>query len=283
MTASSSGLEAVRPGPCPGAIRAEILHPLPCGVLAVEASLDGRTGDPVRIRSKFRNAQARPAPPPRTPNLIVPCQDSAITPAINGLLMDGPRVSVRAPGLLLRLFPEHTVLPLGDLLLRQAGLSSLAGELTHTLVQRNDHRDYAHGLLQCTWCVVSKTAPTLQEGFSLRQTAAQDEVPSPRVCLGCVGSARRHSPNTRCEPCSLVWKGACSPHSSPARRMRPGRGPARSPTPTPPPSHSVQLVRVVVAKLNQSSTSRTNILSATAKQVTRRGFAWDAVSAFVLG
>ena len=90
--------------------------------------------------------------------------------------MRKPKHTPPCPSLLSRLYGEPNVVNLEDLLIRLSSLSSSACHLGATLVQPQDHRDYAQRLLGNTLCIVNPEAPVLRDGFSLQQHSNQTEV-----------------------------------------------------------------------------------------------------------
>ena len=96
------------------------------------------------------------------------------------MTIDEPAAPGKAPGLLRRLYPRDDILRLGDLLINLSALSALASHLRTTLCYPRDHHDYREGLLRSVWCIPSRRAPVLTEGFSLAQTMTQPQV---RECI----------------------------------------------------------------------------------------------------
>lgn len=112
---------------------------------------------------------------PRLPNTHFPTSnwlfDNEMTPREQGREALG-----KAPSLLSRLYPRHEILPLEDLLIKLASLSTLATPLAKTLYHFMDHADYREGLLRRVWCIQYRRAPELLEGFSLEQASTQIQV-----------------------------------------------------------------------------------------------------------
>ena len=81
-----------------------------------------------------------------------------------------------APPLIQRLYGAENVLTLRELLVKLSQDSYTASELSSRISRPMDHPEYAHGLLENTFCVLGHAGPKLEEKISLQQSRDMSDV-----------------------------------------------------------------------------------------------------------